>query len=239
MNYSIVMVGDDICHHGIKGQKWGRRRYQNLDGSLTPAGRKRYGIDDVSRMSDDELRTRLNRMSKERAYKQAISDTIRLEQGSSRAKSALSVAEALTSTAGNVAKASSSFNKYRAGKTDDKEAKANLQQKSVRRGQDAAVLKEAGNLSKNLGKFTGREKKLGDIDLSHLSDDELNTRLSRINMERSYLQMMDGASNRSDGRERAIKIIQDVGTVAASAASVISIAMTVKSIMDARPKKKD
>lgn len=31
-------------HHGIKGQKWGVRRYQNKDGSLTSAGRKRYGI---------------------------------------------------------------------------------------------------------------------------------------------------------------------------------------------------
>jgi hypothetical protein len=31
-----------LCHHGIKGMKWGVRRYQNEDGSLTSAGKERY-----------------------------------------------------------------------------------------------------------------------------------------------------------------------------------------------------
>ena len=37
----------DLRHHGIKGQKWGVRRFQNADGSLTADGRKRYGTDDL------------------------------------------------------------------------------------------------------------------------------------------------------------------------------------------------
>lgn len=36
--------GAYLMHHGIKGQRWGVRRFQNEDGSLTNAGRKRYGI---------------------------------------------------------------------------------------------------------------------------------------------------------------------------------------------------
>lgn len=33
-----------LAHHGIKGQKWGIRRFQNPDGSLTAEGRKRRGV---------------------------------------------------------------------------------------------------------------------------------------------------------------------------------------------------
>lgn len=36
--------GNSLAHHGIKGQKWGLRRFQNKDGSLTLAGKKRYRI---------------------------------------------------------------------------------------------------------------------------------------------------------------------------------------------------
>lgn len=32
-----------LCHHGVKGQKWGRRQYQNEDGSLTRLGEIHYG----------------------------------------------------------------------------------------------------------------------------------------------------------------------------------------------------
>lgn len=42
MRYEIRKV-DELSHHGILGQKWGIRRYQYKDGSLTEEGRKRYG----------------------------------------------------------------------------------------------------------------------------------------------------------------------------------------------------
>lgn len=37
------MDNDVLIHYGRKGQKWGVRLFQNKDGSLTPAGRIRYG----------------------------------------------------------------------------------------------------------------------------------------------------------------------------------------------------
>lgn len=42
-NYIITRTSsDELMHHGIKGQKWGVRRFENEDGTLTPEGKERY-----------------------------------------------------------------------------------------------------------------------------------------------------------------------------------------------------
>lgn len=48
----------ELCHHGTKGMKWGVRRYQNKDGSLTPAGKARYDRD----VRDNNARKKDNRI---------------------------------------------------------------------------------------------------------------------------------------------------------------------------------
>lgn len=45
------LTEQELYHHGILGQKWGVRRFQNQDGSYTAAGKERYGIEDGKRRS--------------------------------------------------------------------------------------------------------------------------------------------------------------------------------------------
>lgn len=78
---------NSLQHYGILGMKWGRRRYQNKDGSLTPEGKARrskstrsqnfsedyinaHSKKKVSEMSNAELREKINRIQMEKQYSQ-------------------------------------------------------------------------------------------------------------------------------------------------------------------------
>lgn len=153
-----------IKHAGIKGMKWGVRRYQYEDGSLTPAGKKRYGsqadlekdiVDnygsrqnfnnettrnrenlgrsvsvmddtskilkdasniganprkskvvndkDYSKISDEDMRKQINRLSMERTYGELTGDTKKVRSGADWTREILQTAGATVAIAGSIA----------------------------------------------------------------------------------------------------------------------------------------
>lgn len=105
-----------IAHHGIKGQKWGRRRYQNPDGSLTEAGRKHLEKKDEKwakknynkvykqtyKKSEKELREYLRRKLNPRYKNQRIGYTYMNEYNKKLAEIMNKNAKSLVSPSGRV-----------------------------------------------------------------------------------------------------------------------------------------
>lgn len=59
---------ETLTHAGVKGMKWGLRRYQNQDGTLTPEGRARYGATSYHKLSPYK-KAQFNRETEERSRK--------------------------------------------------------------------------------------------------------------------------------------------------------------------------
>lgn len=86
---------NELYHHGIKGMHWGIRRFQNPDGTLTAAGKRReqansdraarkeatrqrdWNAKNASQLSDKELTDQILRLQREKQLKQLTDDVVR------------------------------------------------------------------------------------------------------------------------------------------------------------------
>lgn len=139
----VEAYSDELFHHGIKGMKWGIRRFQNKDGSLTNAGRKRYGEQFGEAMSKGY-----------NATKKAVS------KGYEKTKTAV----------------------------------ANRQAKK------AAA--KAEKIAKQRAQITSSRK---------LTDEELRSRIARLELEQNYQKLLKDTSSISKGQTFAMSVLESSG----------------------------
>lgn len=81
-----ILAQTTLQHHGIMGQKWGVRRYQNADGSLTDAGRKRYMREEKKQLNEQRVKTILLGYNERRSMKQAKKALEKVNKAEERGK---------------------------------------------------------------------------------------------------------------------------------------------------------
>lgn len=223
-----------LVHHGIKGQKWGVRRFQNADGTLTNAGKSRYG---TGIPGDKKLNIDTRKL---------VADSPKGGGGRSR-------------IAGNIGGAMP-FSKRKYVNKDGslteageeryaKEIRKNNQKAKDKRVKDPEDLKDptkwinddlkttkealdAGkNVTKELQNLNNKRKdpKTERLDLSKMSDKELQDRINRERLERQYNDLFN-EQKVNEGRERVNNILDTTGTVLSIVGSIVTIAVGINQL---------
>lgn len=215
MNRTVVIQREDSLQHwGIKGQKWGVRRFQNEDGTRTAAGKKREAAArrETDDMSDEELRTRVNRLRNEQNYTRMVANRNKsntpqkLRNASNMMKiggAALEVGNAVT----------------------------------------GGKFKDVKNIVSDTKRITDETSKLGDtisrnkedpevkLNLKKMSDAELQRRINRMMLEDQYDQMMR-PQRISRGERFMTKTLPVIASTVAIAGGVASLALNINTLIN-------
>lgn len=158
-----------LAHHGIKGQRWGIRRFRNEDGTLTSAGKKRYSSDSTKNRNQQEI------------------DNKNQEQPSTLSK-ARDVTRAASETIGATQQA----------------------------------LRAIDNIS--------RRNTTNKVDLSKMTNKELQDAITRMNLERQYQQLTQ--KEVSKGRQFLEDFLSIVGPAVTVTGGALSIAIAIKKLRE-------
>ena len=232
----------ELCHHGILGQRWGRRTGPPypLDAGDHSASEKKAGwkksLSDerakIKSMSNDELRQKVYRKNLEKQYKYYNSKV-----GANRtANDVVDVTKKGFRTAGGLANALSKGMQYKnqpkLDNIDDTPSEVmtkkekRLARKEINRNKiiTDAVGQSSHAVANELGK--GKRISINKTDLSKLSDAELKKKVDRLALEAQY----EDAFHLNKGKERAEMALDTIGAVTSVASTALGIALLVQGI---------
>ena len=182
-----MYLDDTLAHHGIKKQRWGFRRWQNEDGSLTEAGKRRYGrvenlnanrtLKDIAK--DQKLAIKLDRANKKVAIQRAKQQLIEVKKTNEQNKTAIKKTQEerrridLDAKEREEAKRLAEKNRK---KEEAEKIAAEKERKALEKEQER---KDAKAMKEERKKRTETAKKV-----SLMTDAELNDAIARLRKER-------------------------------------------------------
>ena len=217
-----------LVHHGIKGMKWGVRRFRNKDGSLTSAGKKRYDGDSVS----DEKKSKWKKGRKVAAIVggavtaagAAAGGAVAIKKATSSKKANARV-DTITSSDGSSKKNKKDIWKRTIKKGKDKE-KVSPAEEFANKGN--TIVQESVKAGTKIIDAVSKSKKAKNFknNAAGKSDQELRAKINRIKLEREYNSLTNEDTSR--GAETAKTVLEVVGSVSTVALAAVGIIGTIK-----------
>jgi hypothetical protein len=210
---------DTLRHAGVKGMKWGVRRYQNKDGSLTPAGKKRYSVRDVAKKAADKAVETAKTVKKnttvgKRRYQSKDGELT--DFGKKRLERDIRENEAKKKD-NRITIDKDNPDVSRWVKEDIKRSKEIVDASST-------MVKELKNIERQIP-----TKPKVKMDLSHMTDQQMRSEINRAMLERQYNDMF-APQNTSRGREYVKEILSYAGSTLAITSSALGIALAIKEL---------
>lgn len=237
MSVFIVTPSDsDLMHHGIKGQRWGIRRYQNKDGSLTPLGKRRSGSEDSTfdsqRLLSTTALTTSNGRSSRSGSRSSTDDDWTVEGEPKGYKSSNRKKKDFVE---------GTWKEVDDGKTNERKSdgERSEDEKSDRRVGMEQGLKSTQEALSGVSKITGvlaeqqskrlqsdRQRAIKEMDVSNMSDDDLQKAINRMTRENKYKELK--ADRIEYGRQKTIKRLKLIGDVAATGGTIVGVVAAIK-----------